>query len=250
MIKQIVQSAFARLGYRISRVVPNPPKEDPFEEQRRLVAAAENPIIFDVGAHHGHTSLHYRNLFPSAIIYAFEPFPQSYEKLRKNTSADPMIKTFDFGFSDVHGTKLFHSNNSSSTNSLFETDPRGGETWGRGLLETSRQITLPFTTIDRFVAEAGIPLIDILKLDVQGAEYLVLEGARQSIEASRISLIYSEIITQPTYKCQKELHEVLRIFHDCQFMLHNFYDLSLSRDGKLRQLDAIFTKRGQILPPA
>lgn len=100
---------------------------------------------------------------------------------------------------------------------------------------------MPFSTIDRFVAEENIPSIDVLKLDVQGAEYLVLKGAEKSIAASRINLIYSEIITQPTYKNQKELHEVLRLFHDYAFLLHNIYNLSRTSSGKLRQIDAIFT---------
>jgi FkbM family methyltransferase len=246
MIKSIIKKAFDRLGYQVCRRKPdNPqerPQENPFLEMRRLVQAA-NPIIFDVGAHHGHISLNYRRLFPTATVYAFEPFPESYAILKKNTSADPMIKAFNFGFSDVAGPKLFSSNTSSATNSLFESDDRGTGIWGEGLLETSRRITANFVTIDRFIAEGNIPTIDILKLDVQGAEYLVLKGAEQSIAASRIGLVYSEIITQPTYKNQKQLHEMLGIFHHYGFELHNIFELSTTKDGRLRQIDAIFTMK-------
>lgn len=104
------------------------PHKNPFEDMKRLLPASATPIIFDVGAHHGHVSLYFRRLFPSATIYAFEPFPDSYEQLRKNTSTDTMIKAFNFGFSDVEGTKLFFSNTSPATNSLFETDDRGADT--------------------------------------------------------------------------------------------------------------------------
>lgn len=242
MIKSFIKKAFELFGCQIIRSKSVPLTEDPFEAMRRLVSASTSPIIFDVGAHHGLVSLHYRRLFPNATVYAFEPFSESYQQLRKNTAADPMIKAFNFGFSDVVGSKLFSTNVSSATNSLFETDDRGAETWGKGVLETTRRITASFSTIDRFVAEMNIPSIDILKLDVQGAEYLVIEGAAQSLAAARINIIYSEIIIQPTYKNQKELHEVLGVFYDCGFRLHNIYDLSRTSDGKLRQIDAIFMK--------
>ena len=240
MIKRLIKKVFERLGYDIS-LSQDRSRENPFEEQRCLVKSPDNAIIFDVGAHHGETSLLYRQLFPSATIYAFEPFPDSFEELRKNTAGDPKVKVFNIGFSDADGPKPFCFNQSSATNSLFETDDRGAETWGGGVLETSGHVTLPFTTIDRFVAAHNIHFIDILKLDVQGAEYLVLKGAEQCIGASKIGLIYSEIITQPTYKGQKLLHEMLSMFHDSGFSLHSFYDLSCASNGKLRQLDAIFT---------
>ncbi len=241
MIKPLINKACGLFGYQVIRAHTVPPSDDPFEDMRRLVSAPAAPIIFDVGAHHGRVSLHYRKLFPTATVYAFEPFPESFEQLKKNTAADPMIKAFNFGFSDVAGSKLFSNNASSATNSLFETDDRGAEAWGKGL-ETTKRITASFSTIDQFVTEMKIPAIDILKLDVQGAEYLVLEGAAQTLAAGRVNLIYSEVITQPTYKNQKELHEVLGRFHDRGFRVHNIYDLSRTNHGALRQIDVIFLR--------
>ena len=240
MLKRIIKAACHRLGYemvRSSAVRAYLP--DPFEEMRRLIPEAR--VIFDVGAHHGHVSLRYRQLFPLATVYAFEPFPDSFAQLSRNTSNDAMIRPFNFGLADTPGPRLFSTNASSATNSIFETDARGSEVWGKGLLETSQRIPLPFSTIDQFLADSSLAAIDILKLDVQGAEYLVLQGARRS--TSRIKLIYSEIITQPTYQEQQALHDVLRTFQDSGFLLHNFYELSRTTGGKLRQLDAIFANR-------
>ena len=242
MIKPIIKKAFARLGYQIIRTSAfDAVSDDPFQEMRRLFASTPVTTIFDVGAHHGHVSLSFRRLFPHSTVYAFEPFPESFERLSRNTAADPLIQPLKFGLADVEGARLFSSNASSATNSLFESDNRGAETWGPGLLETDRRISLPFSTIDRFVVDRNIRSIDILKLDVQGAEYLVLKGAEQLLAQSRIKLIYSEVITQPTYRNQEPLHQVLRMFHDYGFLLHNVYALSRTSEGKLRQFDAIFT---------
>ena len=72
------------------------------------------------------------------MVYAFEPFRESFAKLQGNTSSDANIKVFNFGLSNQGGMRDFHSNLSSATNSLFATDEHGGSrTWGAGLLETT-----------------------------------------------------------------------------------------------------------------
>ncbi len=207
---------------------------------QRLCSAVANPVIFDVGAHHGTVSHQYRELFPDSTLYAFEPFPDSYERLQANTARDSMIRAFNLGFADATGPRLLSSNSLAVTNSLLETDGRGASIWGQGLYETTEWINADFSSIDDFVAEMNIPTIDILKMDVQGAEHLVLKGAERSIAASRIKLIYTEIITVPTYIGQKEFYEILRFFSTHGFVLHNFYN-PVTKDGKLLQVDAIFT---------
>ena len=52
-----------------------------------------NPsIIFDVGAHHGQTTLHSRKAFPTASIHSFEPAPENFEKLKANTKGKRKIR--------------------------------------------------------------------------------------------------------------------------------------------------------------
>jgi FkbM family methyltransferase len=209
---------------------------------QRLLTGIEEPIIFDVGAHHGHVSAMFRKLFPTSTVYAFEPFEESFKRLKENTASDGKIRPFNFGLSDREGTQLFHSNPSSATNSLFSTDESGSQTWGEGLLETKDVVQAEFKTIDSFVAAMEIPRIDLLKLDVQGAEYLVMEGAVATCEKGIVQLLYSEIITQPTYDGQKRFDEALACFYNSGFDLFNIYNLSPTREGRLRQVDAIFTK--------
>lgn len=93
------------------------------------------------------------------------------------------------------------------------------------------------------MATQDIPAIDILKLDVQGAEPLVIEGAAKACRRGAIRLVYSEIITQPTYQGQKRFDEALAVFYNNGFDLYNIYNFSLTLDGRLREVDVIFTKR-------
>lgn len=243
MIKRLIKRTLNLLGYQISKIGNE--EFYPFREMQRLFKETSEPIIFDVGACHGDISILFRNLFPSSTVYAFEPFPESFVKLKMTTSCDPNIKIFNLGFSDTEGDKLFHSNLSSVTNSLLESDPRASDTWGKGLLETKELVKAHFTTIDSFVKDINIPRIDILKLDVQGAENLVMKGAKESCLKQAIEIIYSEFITQPTYKNQLRFDEMLHEFYTCGFDLHNIYNMVLTSKGKLSQIDVIFTRNSK-----
>ena len=109
-------------------------------------------------------------------------------------------------------------------------------------MKSKELVQCSFTTLDEFATEQGISFIDILKMDVQGAETLVLDGGKRLLESRRIGLVYTEIITMPTYERQKPLWEVLKMLEDFGMCLHNIYNLNLTQgpEGRLRQVDVIF----------
>ena len=241
-MKRLIKKIAHQLGYRVQRISPATPTANPFNEMKRIFQHVDEPIIFDVGAHHGQTAGRFREIFPNSTIYSFEPFPESFDQLRQNTRNEPNTKIFNFGLSDRNGVLKFYSNPSSATNSLLSTDINGPKTWNEGLLETKKIIEAEFRTLDSVISEEHIPEVNILKLDVQGAEHLVLKGAISAIQNGQVDLIYSEIITQPTYVDQKRFDEALEVFYDCGFDLLNIFNLSLTENGRLRQVDVIFTR--------
>jgi FkbM family methyltransferase len=208
---------------------------DAFATQRRLVQAAA-PLIVDVGAHLGETAKRYRSLFPAATIHCFEPFPPSFAALRGATAADGRIRTHALALGDSIGSASLHSNRSSATNSLLASDTRGSDYWGGEVLSTKATLEIAVTTLDRFCAEASLDHIDILKLDVQGAEYAALSGAHDLLSRQAIDVVYMEMITAPTYVGQRELHDYLALFRSCGYVLFDFYN-PVRKNGRLLQTD-------------
>lgn len=231
---KLLRKILSRAGYEVQKKSPNA-----FFEQKRLLSGVEKPIIFDVGAHHGQTARHYYSLLDNSTIYSFEPFPESFSELVENTQKYQNIKAYNLALSNKDGKIKFHSNILEYTNSILETDFRSAHTWETDLIKTQKVIEVDTITLDSFVEKNQIPKIDLLKLDTQGSEFMIIEGAKQSIKSNKIKLIYTEIITMPTYQGQKDFDEVLNIFKINNFTLYNLFNFSII-EGQLRQVDAIF----------
>lgn len=239
-MKSLLRTAFRSIGLDVRRV-GGPGKagssHDPYAVMQSLVTAP-NPVIFDVGAHIGETARHFRSLFPDATLHCFEPFPDSYAKLSVATASDARVFPHAVALSDKTGTAHLKSNTGSATNSLLATDPKAAEYWGSGSLETRNEVEVRTQTIDDFCAGAGIARIDILKLDVQGAEFSVLTGSRGLLEQRAIGLVFMEMIMAPTYVGQRKLHEYLAMFDSLGYALLDLYT-PLHSGNRLIQCDAI-----------
>jgi FkbM family methyltransferase len=237
-MKQFVKAAAKLFGFEIHRVSPNLPYvSDPFIVMRRLINNPK-PIIFDVGANIGHTAKRFRSIFPEAKVYCFEPFPSSFERLSSALNGDPAVESHQLALSNLPGTSKLTVNQSTATNSLLTSDTRAANYWGPNLLDTQDVIEVKTETLDRFCDSKGLKHLDILKLDVQGAEFSVLEGARELLQHQHVDLIYMEMITAPTYVGQRKLSEYLEFFETLNYELFDFYDPH-HKDGRLIQTDNI-----------
>jgi FkbM family methyltransferase len=240
-MKTWIQRLMRPLGVEIARLAP-----EPFAVQRQAVVTA-NPVILDVGAYVGEVTNHYRLLFPGATIHAFEPFPESFAELERRTKAHgSLTQLHHLAVSDEPGRHVFHANGAAATNSLLPTDERAGSYWKAGLVETERQVEVPVTSLDVFCRQQSIRHVDILKLDIQGGEYLALQGAAGLLSTRSISLVYLEVITAPTYSGQHKLHEYLQLFDNYGYELLDIYH-PVRKATQLLQADLLFTAAGQQL---
>jgi FkbM family methyltransferase len=213
---------------------------DPFFVTQKLVRAGA-PVIFDVGAHVGETATRYRELFPRALIHSFEPFSASYESLKSQFRADPRVVPHNVAVAESTGMGKLHVNKASVTNSLLESDRRGDDYWGKNLLDTESELAVETLALDDFCRAERIEHVDVLKIDVQGAEYAVLAGARGLLERHAVDLIYLEMIMAPSYVGQRKYHYYLKLLDELGYELFDLFNLG-RRDGRLIQSDGIFVE--------
>lgn len=125
----------------------------------------EPRFIIDAGANIGLSAVFFAHKYPSATVVAVEPEPRNFEVLKKNTAPYPNIIPVQAA---LWGGNL----------DLSITDPGYGE-WGFRTLEVSANnrglCKVAGVTIDKLMSELGIEYVDVLKIDIEGAEKEVLE---------------------------------------------------------------------------
>lgn len=85
-------------------------------------------------------------------------------------------------------------------------------------------------------------MIDLLKLDVQGAEFLVLNGSKKSLQEKKIKNILLEINLASGYVKQKSLNYYISFFKKYDYELFSFVNMGYrKKDQYLLCLDAVFT---------
>ena len=233
LVKRTVRKLLARTRWGRERK-----SKDPFFVTQKLIRTP-TPLIFDVGAHVGETAARYRALFPGALIHCFEPYPPSFEGLATAARADARIVPHNVAVAESTGTATLRVNRASVTNSLLASDSRGDNYWGSGLLDTEGEVTVKTVALDDFCREQRIEHVDVLKIDVQGAEYAVLAGARDLLARHAIDLIYIELIMAPSYVGQRKYHYYLTSLDALGYELFDLFNFG-RRDGRLIQSDGIF----------
>jgi FkbM family methyltransferase len=138
---------------------------------RRLVRPGS--VVLDIGAHIGvHTRRFSRLAGSQGRVYAFEASPENVAVLRHNVAGGRFrnVEVMHAAVSDRCGTALLHVSAGHSNHSL-----NAGYTAETGVVE------VPCVSVDAFCAEHGIPRVDFVKVDTEGAEPLVLRGMSETL---------------------------------------------------------------------
>lgn len=124
-------------------------------------------VVLDVGANIGTTSAVFSQHVPSGQVYAFEPGPSVFSALKANVALNGLnnVSPLNLAVAAKSGTVRFFED---AAYGHITTDGRGCD--------------VPAVSIDDFVMSRALKRVDFIKIDVEGFESGVLEGAAQTIE--------------------------------------------------------------------
>lgn len=129
-------------------------------------------LMIDVGANCGHFSRFFADSFPQTQIFAVEPSPDLQPVIQENLKGRNFTLV-PFAFADQDGEMEFYvSKNSQQASSLIKENVEEFDT----NIQTIKVRTKRFQS---FLAENQIDKIDVLKMDCQGAEYMILKNAEE-----------------------------------------------------------------------
>ena len=144
-----------------------------YESELFRSKAKTDMTIIDIGANLGYyTAIASRRAGERGLVIAFEPEPNFFKILSRNISRNNMKNAicFEIAVAEKNGlTNLYLSNENKGHNSIIRSEE----------LKTSTQVKT--TTLDDFLFYQKITKVDIIKMDIEGAEILALEGMKNTL---------------------------------------------------------------------
>ncbi len=222
MIKSFLNAP--RLRKLLFRKLPEPNTFSEVERAERIFYLnflREGMTVFDVGANVGELTLLFsRFAGDNGSVHAFEACGEVFRKLetvcriggRRNVALNHLA------LADKTGTVRLNIYDEaySSFNSLAE---RPLEKYGLDLQPIGTEETTAMT-VDDYCAENKIELIDLLKIDVEGAELQVMRGARRMLQSKSIKCLTFEF-GQTTFDMGNKPAEIESFLNDFNYKIRN-----------------------------
>lgn len=166
-----------------------------------LASGIDVQVILDIGALNGIESRVLAKTFPNARVFTFEPVPESIQEVRYITRDLSNVVVIESAVSDRNGSTSFFVTRNRGTSSLRRPLEAGPTRRMR-----FKEVRVPTTTIETWASEWGIKSIDLVWMDVQGAEDLVLRGFGQLL--SDVKLLKTEMGISSYYEGHANARDV------------------------------------------
>jgi FkbM family methyltransferase len=192
-------------------------------------------VIFDVGAHLGQTTLHFRKVFQNAHIHSFEPVAENFQRLIRNIGQRDRLSPNKIALGSSIGTAFIDEGFSDLTHSISNSVEA---------TKIQAKEEVPIETIDGYMANEQIDKIDLLKIDTEGHEIEVLKGAEVAIENNRIEAILAECDFCRQDKQHTYFPDLLEYLGDQGFAFFGLYDvIHYSNSHGIGYCNALFLNR-------
>ena len=158
--------------------------------------AAPGMTMLDIGAHVGYYSCRYAKILgANGRIFAFEPHPRTFATLQHNVGHLPQVTAVQLALAEQEGTAELHDYLMMSASGSLHYDEamaalQKAQTHASDIAPridqrfAAQTFTVRTTPIDDFLAAQGIAQVDLVKMDIEGAEIGALRGMRRTIANS------------------------------------------------------------------
>tara|TARA_B000000557_G_scaffold60155_1_gene47008 strand:- start:2988 stop:3665 length:678 start_codon:yes stop_codon:yes gene_type:complete len=202
----------------------------------------EVEVIFDVGACHALESVELSKKYPNAKVYTFEANPVSYDVCLENTEGYDSITVINEAVNDYDGVCKFYPMDKEKTITTWEDGNQGASSLYRAngqydFIEkyVQYEIEVPCTRLDTFCERNGIDKIDIIWMDLQGAELKALQSLGSLLDT--VQIIHTELEMNPMYEGQCLFSDVN------EYLTNNGFDLEYGDTNVQFGSNFIFTNQ-------
>lgn len=232
-MKQVIKDILNKCGVVIRR-------KQPWMGNYAWLTNLNINTVIDIGANEGQFAQQAREIFPSAVIHSFEPIKPVFEKLKKNLSADPNTRLYNFALGDIEGEVEMYINDFSPSSSILELDKAHLDNYSHAT-KTSKE-TITVNTLDSILTPGSVKSNILIKVDVQGYEDKVILGGQNLFKSATVAIV--ETSYKMMYKDQKLFEDIYGLMTGLGFKYRgNFGELNYeNKTGEILFGDAIFIK--------
>lgn len=199
--------------------------------------------IFDVGANYGQFARFAARFFPEAVITAFEPIPECHEEAKRVTAElGDAHKVLPYALGPEDGEATFNYLPGQSASSSF-LKPSEEALRRYPKMTEQKTITVPVRQLDGLVTSGEISLGQrtLLKLDVQGFEYQVLQGATDLL--AKVDFCLLEYTFFDHYDGQASFVDLVTLLAGSGLVFAGVYEQKHDTDGRAQWCDVLFEAR-------
>ncbi len=236
------------------------------EKVLRSLIATDSPLILDVGANMGQSIEEFSSIWPHSRIYSFEPLEECQQSLNdlKNKINPNGIQIFDCAVGAVtdssglsfythditkdlsrqsSGLSGFHKMNIHSKDSINIQNLKGKSSEFESYVKSvNKERKVPCIRLDDWIRENSIIEIDMLKIDTQGHEPDVLEGAGRYL--GKIRIVVAELMLYDLYSKSLSFTDIEKFLIPAGFKLFDISYISKNpMNGRTDWVDVIYVNQ-------
>ena len=207
-------------------------------EHESILRDLKPNLVVDVGANYGQFSLLCSKIWPQAQIIAFEPIPKCFNKMKQIFTSKSNIIIHNVALGNYNGESSFHISKSIDSSSLLEITELQNSIFRKTY--EKKQTIVKVTTLKDALEGVELPSGSILKIDVQGGEFEVLEGAVNTLQT--FDYIFVELSFFELYLEQKLAGSTIVFLSSQGFKLIQMGNVYVKKTVGVIQADFLFQR--------
>jgi FkbM family methyltransferase len=209
----------------------------PSLEHDAVAFPATYRTVIDAGANRGQFALWALRRFPQARLLCFEPLPQAAARLRALVGHRAAVEVFEVALGAASAVEDFHVSHADDSSSLLRIGRQAAVFAGTAERETIR---VRIRRLDEALGARDLPGPVLLKIDVQGGELALLQGAGTVLDAVDAVLVEASFVE--LYEGQPLVDDVWRLLHARGLRCRGVWSVVYGADGECLQADFLFAR--------
>jgi FkbM family methyltransferase len=188
--------------------------KDPAEIREALRCMPKGSVMFDLGANFGYYAITLASaLQGDCRIYAFEPNRNTMQRLEKNVALNGTrgLHLLEVGLSDTRGQAFVVETPAHSGAAYLSQTPISGP---------CNPASVPVTTIDLFCEQQNIHRLDLVKMDIEGAELRALRGGVAAFKRLQPALLI-ELNPETSERAGYSVRDLVVFLEDLGYAIYN-----------------------------